>query len=293
MKEGQRFSSRVSAPIRNLAHRFTYIGLVVAAFALMLLGKADLFIVDRFRAQVTDAVAPILEVVSKPVATLNEVIQHGRELVDIRRENAALRQDIERLLQWQSVARILEGENKALREQLNFIPGPQASFLTARIIADSGGAFAHSLLVNVGSQDGVTNGQAVVTGDGLVGRVAGFGSRATRVLLITDLNSRIPVLVEPTRTRAILAGNNSDRPRLIHLPPGVSVSPGDRIVTSGHGGVFPAGLPVGVVDSVSEAGISMQPFVRRDRIEYVRLIDFGLKGIIPLPGKITDTEQAK
>ena len=293
MKEGQRFSSRVSAPIRNLAHRFTYVGLVVAAFALMLLGKADLFIVERFRAQITDAVAPILEVASKPVATLNEVIQRGRELTDIRSENAALRQDIERLLQWQSVARILEGENKALREQLNFIPGPQASYLTARIIADSGGAFAHSLLVNVGSQDGVTNGQAVVTGDGLVGRVAGFGSRATRVLLITDLNSRIPVLVEPTRTRAILAGNNSDRPRLIHLPPGVSVSPGDRIVTSGHGGVFPSGLPVGVVDSVSEAGISMQPFVRRDRIEYVRLIDFGLKGIIPLPGKITDTEQAK
>jgi len=293
LKEGQRFSSRVSAPIRNLAHRFTYVGLVVAAFALMLLGKADLFIVERFRAQITDAVAPILEVASKPVATLNEVIQRGRELTDIRSENAALRQDIERLLQWQSVARILEGENKALREQLNFIPGPQASYLTARIIADSGGAFAHSLLVNVGSQDGVTNGQAVVTGDGLVGRVAGFGSRATRVLLITDLNSRIPVLVEPTRTRAILAGNNSDRPRLIHLPPGVSVSPGDRIVTSGHGGVFPSGLPVGVVDSVSEAGISMQPFVRRDRIEYVRLIDFGLKGIIPLPGKITDTEQAK
>ena len=286
MKAGQRFSSRVSAPIRNLAHRFTYVGLVVAAFALMLLGKADVLLVERFRAQITDAFAPILEIASKPVASANEVLQSGRELIDIRSENATLRLDVERLLQWQSVARILEGENKALREQLNFTPGPQASFLTARVIADSGGAFAHSLLVNVGSQVGVTNGQAVVTGDGLIGRVAGFGARATRVLLITDLNSRIPVLVEPTRTRAILAGNNTDRPRLIHLPPGVTVSPGDRIVTSGHGGVFPVGLPVGVIDAVGEAGISMQPFVRRDRIEYVRLIDFGLKGIIPLPGKI-------
>ena len=286
MKTGQRFSSRVSAPIRNLAHRFTYIGLVAAAFALMLLGKADVLLVERFRAQITDAFAPILDIASRPVATANEIIERGRELADIRRENATLRQANERLLQWQSVARILEGENKALREQLNFIPEQQASYLTARVIADSGGAFAHSLLVNVGSQVGVSNGQAVVTGDGLIGRVAGFGSRATRVLLITDLNSRIPVLVEATRTRAILAGNNSDRPRLIHLPPGVSVSPGDRIVTSGHGGVFPSGLPVGVIDSVSEAGISMQPFVRRDRIEYVRLIDFGLKGIIPLPGNI-------
>ena len=267
-----------------MAHRFTFIGLVAAAFGLMLLGKADVVLVEKIRAQISDAFAPLLDVASRPVATANEIIDRGRELADIRQENAALRQANDRLLQWQSVARILEGENKALREQLNYIPDQKASFLTARVIADSGGAFAHSLLVNVGSQVGVTNGQAVVTGDGLVGRVAGFGSRATRVLLITDLNSRIPVLVESTRTRAILAGNNSDRPRLIHLPPGVSVSPGDRIITSGHGGVFPVGLPVGVVDSVSEAGISMQPFVRRDRIEYVRLVDFGLKGIIPLPG---------
>ncbi|HER26444.1 MAG TPA: hypothetical protein ENI69_04980 [Rhodospirillales bacterium] len=102
----------------------------------------------------------------------------------------------------------------------------------------------------------------------------------------------MPVLVEPTRTRAILAGNNTDRPRLIHLPPGVTVSPGDRIVTSGDGGVFPMGLPVGVIETVSEAGITMQPFVRRDRIEYVRLIDFGLKGVIPLPQK-TSPEAAK
>ncbi|HER25996.1 MAG TPA: rod shape-determining protein MreC, partial [Rhodospirillales bacterium] len=140
MKAGQRFSSRVSAPIRNLAHRFTYVGLVAAAFTLMLLGKADVVLVERFRAQVTDAVAPILEIASKPIATVNNLIAQGRELADIRKENAALRQDIERLLQWQSVARILEGENKALRDQLKFVPGPQASYLTARVIADSGGA---------------------------------------------------------------------------------------------------------------------------------------------------------
>jgi rod shape-determining protein MreC len=99
-------------------------------------------------------------------------------------------------------------------------------------------------------------------------------------LLISDLNSRIPVLIEATRTRAILAGNNSNRPRLIHLAPGATVSPGDRVVTSGHGGVFPVGLPVGLVDAVNEGGISVLPFVSRDRLEYVRVLDYGLKGII-------------
>ena len=74
------------------------------------------------------------------------------------------------------------------------------------------------------------------------------------MLLISDLNSRIPVLIESSRARAILVGNNSNRPRLIHLLPGAIVSPGDRIVTSGHGGVFPVGLPVGLVDAVNEGG---------------------------------------
>ena len=280
MKEHSRFTHRVSAPIRSLTHRFAFLGLVIAAFALMLIGKADVAMMERFRSQVTDSVAPILDMMSRPVATANEVIAKVRVLTEIRQENESLRLDKDRLLHWQTVARKLEAENKALRDQLNYVPGPQASYVSARVIADTGGAFAHSLLLNIGAQPGVTKGQAVVTGDGLVGRVAGVGDRSTRVLLITDLNSRIPVLIEATRTRGILAGNNTNRPRFIHLPPGATVSPGDRIVTSGHGGAFPVGLPVGLVDAVNDGGISVQPFVPRDRLEYVRVLDYGLKGIL-------------
>ena len=98
-----------------------------------------------------------------------------------------------------------------------------------------------SLILNAGAREGVRKGSPVVTGDGLVGRIAGVGYRSARVLLITDLNSRIPVLVEPTGMRAILAGDNSDRPRLIRLPPGATVSPGERVSTSGRAGAFPAG----------------------------------------------------
>jgi rod shape-determining protein MreC len=280
VKEHSRFTHRVSAPIRSIAHRFAFLGLVIAAFALMLIGKADVAMMERFRAQVTDSVAPILDMMSRPVATANEVIAKVRVLTEIRQKNESLRQDKERLLQWQMVARKLEAENKALRAQLNYVPGPQASYVSARVIADTGGAFAHSLLLNIGAQPGVSKGQAVVTGDGLVGRITGVGDRSTRVLLITDLNSRIPVLIEATRTRGILAGNNTDRPRFIHLPPGATVSPGDRIVTSGHGGAFPVGLPVGLVDAINDGGISVQPFVPRDRLEYVRVLDYGLKGIL-------------
>ncbi len=280
MKGPLRPVHRIAVPIKGLIQRFAYVGLVVAAFGLMLLGKADVLLVERIRTQVTDALAPILDVLSRPVATVSDVVDQVRELASLREENAGLREDKVRLLQWQTVARRLEAENKALRALLDFVPGPEASYVTARVIGDTGGAFAHASVLNAGFRAGVRKGQAVVTGDGLVGRVAGVGTRSTRVILITDLNSHIPVLVDRTRTRAILAGDNSEVLRLIRLPPGAEVSPGDRVVTSGHGGAFPPGLPVGVVASVGDAGIGVQPFVERSRLEYVRVVDFGLRGIL-------------
>ena len=280
MKDHSRSTYRFATPLPGLAQRFTLLGLVIAALTLMLVAKADVAMMERVRAQVTDSVAPIIDIMSRPISIANDAIVQFNSLAKIHERNKSLSQDKERLMHWQSVARMLEAENQALRAQLKYVPGPQASYVSARVIADTGGAFAHSVLLNIGHQPGVDKGHAVVTGDGLIGRVESVGSRATRVLLVSDLNSRIPVLIEATRTRAILAGNNSNRPRLIHLAPGATVSPGDRIVTSGHGGVFPVGLPVGLVDAVNESGISILPFVPRDRLEYVRILDFGLKGII-------------
>jgi len=120
----------------------------------------------------------------------------------------------------------------------------------------------------------------VLSGEGLVGRVAQVGHHASRIMLITDITSRIPVVLENTRTRAILAGDNTDRPRLIYVPAGTQVSPGDRIVTSGHAGAFPAGISVGVVSSVGDSSIRVQPFVDRGRLEIVRVMDFGLSGVL-------------
>jgi len=246
----------------------------------MILGKVDTDLMESVRARITDVVAPILDLVSRPIDNLNMTIGQVREIYLVLEDNVELRDQNTRLLQWQAVARRLEAENKALHSLLNFVPGPEAIVITARVIADTGGAFAHSLILNAGSRNNVHKGQVAVTGDGLVGRIAGVGTRSSRLLLITDLNSRIPVLVTPARTRAILAGNNTAQPRLIHLPSGATVGRGDRIVTSGHGGAFPVGLPVGVVVSVNENGIGIQPFVTRNRLEYVRVLDYGLSGIL-------------
>jgi rod shape-determining protein MreC len=269
--------------IRVLAHRFAYVGLVLTAGALMMLGKADAVLMERLRVQVNEAVAPILEILSQPIDAVARVAEQVQSWIALHDENERLNRDRERLLQWQTVARHLEAENATLRKLLKFVPEPDARFVTARVIADSGGAFAHSLLLSAGGSSGVGKGQAVVTGEGLVGRIAGVGDGAARVLLITDLNSRIPVLVGSDRTRAILAGDNSNRPKLLYLKPDAVIAEGDQVVTSGHAGAFPPGLAIGAVASVSDGEIRVTPFVERSRLEYVRVVDYGLTGILKEP----------
>jgi rod shape-determining protein MreC len=280
LKYNLRSANRFTAPLRGVVHRFAYPGLLLMAVALMFLGKADAVLVERFRAQVMDALAPIIDAMSRPASATSKALDKISEMKDLKAENDRLREKTLELSKWQEAARRLDAENRSFRSLLRFIPEPEAKFITARVIADGGGAFVHSLLLNAGTNAGVRKGQAVVDGDGLIGRVASVGKRSVRVLLITDMNSRIPVLVESSRARAILAGTNSDEMRLVYLSPEFTPSSGDRIVTSGHGGVFPPGLPVGEVLEVGKKGALVRSFMKRDKVEYVRVVDYDLRGIL-------------
>ena len=266
---------RLAAPLKVLVQRFAFLLLVASAFALMMLGKGDALIVERFRAGVVDLVAPAMEVLSRPAATVAAVVDETEELIALRTENARLREEIGDLREWQNAARRIGAENASLRDLLSFVPSEPARFISARVIGDTGGAFVRSMILNAGRRHGVEKGQAVVTGDGFAGRIFEAGFHSARVLLVTDINSRIPVLVESSRARAILAGDNSDRPRLAFLAANAEVAVGDRIVTSGHGGMFPMGLPVGTVAQVRDGVVRVAPLVDLDRLEFVRVVDYG------------------
>jgi rod shape-determining protein MreC len=274
--------TRLAVPLKALVQRFAVLFLVLTAFALMLLSKAETVVVDRAAATISDIAAPIMDVLSRPAASLNDAIAAARNLAYLRTENQRLKQENARLRTWQEAAHRLAVQNRALQALLDFKPDPQSRYVSARVVGDSGGAFVRSMLLNAGKRDGVAKGQAVVTGDGLVGRIVSAGQWSSRVLLITDINSRVPVIVESARDRAILAGDNTNLPKLAFLPGNTVLKPGDRVVTSGDGGVFPPGLPVGRVASVGDGGIRVQPFVRLDSLEFVRTVDYaGVSKAIP------------
>jgi rod shape-determining protein MreC len=278
---------RLASPLKAWVQRFAFLLLVAVALSIMVIGKSQTVAVERVRAAVTDAFTPILELATRPTDVFVEWVDNIRELSSLRSENARLRAERQRLMHWQSAARQLESENTALRNLTNLVPRPDIGFVSAHVVGDLGGAFVRSVLVDAGSRDGVKKGQAAMTGAGLAGRVFEVGNRAARLLLLTDINSRIPVVIERTRDRGVVAGNNSEQLRLLYLDPEVEVEIGDRIVTSGHGGAVVPGLPVGIVTAVNDLEIRVQPFVDWDRLEYVRMLDYELAGNIqPLLGEV-------
>jgi rod shape-determining protein MreC len=274
---------RLVVPIKAIGQRFALPILVLASVAMIVLGKADALLFERVRSVFMDAASPVLRLVSQPISVADAVVARFHDMVALYDENGRLRQENARLLQWQQAAQQLNAENGRLRELLKLAPDPATSFISTRVIANSGGSFVRSVMVDAGNGEGVMRGQAAITGDGLVGRVTEVGERAARVLLLTDLNSRIPVALDGTRERAVLAGDNSDQPRLLYLPPGTTVNIGDRIVTSGNGGIFPPGLPVGVVADIEGGIVRVDPYAELSRLDYLRVVNYGLSGVLPQP----------
>ena len=276
----------LAVPFRVWGQRFAFLGLLALAFALMLMSKAETGALERARTAIVDATAPVLDVMSRPVEAGQAVAQSVESFFVMRAENDRLRQENARLLRWMLMAQQLEVENATLRAQLDFVPEAAPRAITARVVADTGGAFFQSLLINAGARHFVQRGQAVVSHGGVVGRVVEVGDRSARVLLLTDLNSRIPAIVESTGDRVIVTGDNTPWPTLTYLASNSPVSAGDRVLTSGHGGVFPPGLVIGVVAEASEARVTIQPIVPLSRVSEVRVLDYGVNGILPPPEQV-------
>ncbi len=268
-------------PVKQAFQRFAYSILLLISVLIIIMGKADVVLIERLRMATADAMAPVLSILAQPVIAITDLIQKIEAASDIYTENERLRAENAALLQWQNVARRLENENTELRNLTNYNPSATSWYVSARVIGTSGGSFSRNVLINRGQSDRVAKGQAATSGLGLVGRVTEVGERAARVLLLTDLNSRIPVTLEGSHDRAILAGDNTDRPQMVYLPRTAQVKLGDRVVTSGDGGVFPPGLPVGTIASLDNGIVRVEPFSDLGRVDYLRLIDFGMSGVLP------------
>ena len=271
---------RPSIQTRHALTRLTLPVMVIAAFGLMLVGKVDTVLVEQARITVYDASAPIYAALAEPLGRMNKAVAEIVGLWGLRDENARLRTENDQLRRWQSIALTLDSENQRLKTALRWVPDPEASYVTARVVADVGGVYAKAVLLSVGPNHGLRKGQIALDERGLVGRITEVGSRTARVLLITDINSRVPVILESSRSHAILAGTNGPWPRLLYWSEGTVPKEGERVVTSAEADAFPANLPVGTVRYKANGVPEIEPDAVLRGLDIVRIVDYGLNTFV-------------
>jgi len=219
--------------------------LVVFLLLIFLLWRIDNPRVEQFRASLVDKIIPRMDWALVPVAKAARMVQDFQSYANIYEQNQELRRDLQRLKGWREAANQLEQKNAKLLDLNKVRIDPKLTYITGVVLTDSGSPFRQSALINVGQRDGIIEGWPTMDGLGLVGRIAGVGQRTSRVILLTDSNSRIPVTIQPSGQKAILSGTNGIYPEIDFVENLQQIHPGDRVVSSGDGQVFPPGLLVG------------------------------------------------
>ena len=220
---------------------------IALAVVLVLLGKAQVGLFDRARAHATDLMAPMLEKMRAPVAGFDRWIGSIGEIFSVYEQNLKLKEENARLRQWRNVAITLQGRVNRYQELLHAVPDPQMNRVLARVIGRASRPFLRTMILDAGRGHKVLPGQAVMDARGMIGRIYLTGQRTSWVILLTDLNSRIPVTIAPRNIQAMMTGDNTTNPILNLMSHTVTLHAGDQVTSSGDGGLLPAGLPVGTV----------------------------------------------
>ncbi|SOH93040.1 rod shape-determining protein MreC [Monaibacterium marinum] len=265
--------------------------IVLICLALFILWRIDSPRVERLQMAVADAVLPSLEWTTRPAAKVTSMVQDFQSYVRVYEQNEELRRELQAMNGWHEAALQLEQRNARLRALNNVQLSPQATFITGEIMAEGAGPFSRSGLLNVGSENGVMDGSAALDGLGLVGRISGVGEETSRVIFLTDINSRVPVILQPSGQRAILIGDNTDAPLIDFVEDTERVQAGDRVVTSGDGRVLPADVLAGQVIVSANGRLRLRLAADYQQLRFVRVLNYRPRPAIDQPGGLITDEQ--
>lgn len=264
-------------PLRRVLIGLTMVFLV----GLFLVWRIDSPRVERMRANVIEQVVPGFEWVLTPVTRMMRMLEDFQSYARIYDQNQELRRELQQMKSWREAALQLEQENARLLDLNKVRIDPQLTYITGVVIADSGSPFRRSVLLNVGARDGIQDGWATMDGLGVVGRIAGTAKTTSRVLLLTDPSSRVPVILQPSGQRAMIVGDNTQTPLIDFIETPELVRPGDRIVTSGDGGLFPPGLLVGQVALAQDRRFRLILSADYGRLEFLRVLRAEPRAAVP------------
>ncbi|QNT79541.1 rod shape-determining protein MreC [Entomobacter blattae] len=261
----------------------------------VLLGVISPGMVRHVRVAAADYVAPVYGVLTGMREKLDHSIHAMAVFTSMHSRYSRLEKENEELKHWYDVALLLSAENRDLKANLNWIPDKALSFVTGRVITETGGVYNQAVLISVDERHSIKSGNIALDRFGLAGRVTEVGERSARVLLISDNTSRIPVFLEHSRASAIMVGNNSLQPRLTYFSNGHNPVEGERVVTGNNINNLPAGIPIGSVHYVQPNVAEVVPYADLAHLNILRIFDYGLSAITPpeVPGRIVPATKGR
>jgi len=271
-----------SGPLKRLI----LVVLMLVLVGIFILWRIDSPRVERFRIAVIDRVVPNFDWAFAPVTGAANLIKDFQSYRKIYEQNQELRRELQRMESWKEAALQLEQENARLLDLNNVRLDPRLTSISGNVLADSGSPYRQSVLINVGARDGILDGWAAMDGIGLVGRVSGVGERSSRVLLLTDASSRVPVTVQPSGQRGLIIGDNTLAPPIDFVENRDLIRPGDRVVSSGDGDVFPSGVLIGHIAVDTGGRMRVRLAADYERLEFLRILrNYGTERISD-PGRM-------
>ncbi len=276
-----------ATPIRRLVTAV----LVMVLFAIFIVWRIDSPRVERFRSHVIDQYLPSFAWAMAPVTGAANLLRDFQSYAALYEQNQELRRELQQMKSWREAALQLEQENARLLDLNNLRLDPKFTHISGIVMADSGSPFRQSVLLNIGRQDGIQDGWAAMDGLGLVGRISGVGERTSRVILLTDSYSQVPAIIQPSGQRALVIGDNTAAPPIDFIEDPDLVRAGDRVVTSGEGGVLPPGLVIGQLALDPNGRLRVRLSADYERLEFLRVLrDYGTVQITT-PGELVVPEE--
>ena len=234
--------------------RFSLIALILFSIFIIVLGKYNFKGVNFLKLSIKEIVYRTTFIVSVPENFVISSYQTIHDHFSLYSNYENLKKDYESLKATKLNTDFLKSENEALKSKIDDV-STQSSELLAKVIIDKKSPFLRSVIVNRGSKDNVILGMAVLDGEFLVGKVVEVNYSTSRVLLLSDLNSKIPVSIEPSGVQSILSGSGSSFGEIQYIKEDYELENDSEIFTSGSGGIFRSGIPIGKTIADEKIGL--------------------------------------
>ena len=232
---------------KGYKQRFSLFVLIILSIVLIFFETIEAKPLNYFRSLLKDTIYRGSLVVSLPGKSLNNFTDYASGYINVYKKYNKLKEENEELKNNISKSDFLELENTQLRKLIEEYTYAPSNLASARVMIDKQSPYLNSFIINIGSNKGIENGMAVLDGKNFVGRTVDVNFFSSRVLLVSDLNSKIPIITSPSSMHAILSGHGMNEPTLEYLPENHNVKNGDKVFTSGKEGIFDAGIPIGEI----------------------------------------------